>query len=197
MRAILMTSILACVAGCGEKAAEPTPAALAATPSAPVPAETPAPPPEAQTPVGATAELKAAEGQGVSGTLMFAPAGDGVHLTGSIKGLPPGSTHGFHLHEKGDCSAPDFSSAGPHFNPTSQPHGDPSGTARHLGDLPNVTADGEGSVELDAKLSGLTLRTGEANDIVNKAIVVHAKPDDYKSQPSGESGGRIACGIIK
>jgi superoxide dismutase, Cu-Zn family len=201
MRPILIVSLFLCAAGCSRPSSETAnnEAAPAPPPSASAPAatETPAPPPEAQTPVGATAELKATQGNGVSGTLMFAPAGDGVHITGSIKGLAPNSTHGFHVHEKGDCSAPDASSAGAHYNPTQQPHGDPAGASHHLGDMPNVTADGEGSAELDATVTGLTLRTAQADDIVGKSIVVHEKADDYKSQPSGDSGNRIACGIIK
>ena len=128
---------------------------------------------------------------------MLQPSGPGVQITGTINGLTPGATHGFHVHENGDCSAPDASSAGEHYNPTSQPHGDPAGTAHHVGDMPNVTSNAEGIAELDAVIDGLSLRTGEPNDIIGRAIVVHEKADDYKTQPSGNSGKRIACAIIK
>lgn len=191
MRLVLAASILACAAGCGQKSPEPAPA----EPAPPPVAETPMPPAE-QT-VGAVAELKATEGNGVSGTIRIDSVADGVHMTGTITGLTPGSTHGFHVHENGDCSAPDASSAGGHFNPTSQPHGDPRGDTHHLGDIPNITADADGAVELDTVTSGLSLRTGNPNDIVNRAIIVHEKADDYQSQPSGDAGKRIACGIIK
>ncbi len=198
MRPILIASLLLlCAAGCSRTAdTDHSAAAPPAQTTPPAIADTGAPP-GGQPAVGAVAELKATSGNGVSGTLMFSPMGDGVHINGSIKGLAPNSTHGFHVHENGDCSAPDASSAGAHFNPTQQPHGDPAGDAHHLGDMPNVSADAEGSAELDAHVSGLTLRTGQADDIAGRSIVVHEKADDYRSQPAGDSGNRIACGIIK
>jgi Cu-Zn family superoxide dismutase len=147
--------------------------------------------------VGAKAELKATTGNGVSGTLSLASVANGVRITGSIAGLEPNTTHGFHVHEKGDCSAPDASSAGGHFNPSSQPHGNPATMERHAGDMANVVSDAAGNAKLDVVATGVTLRTGQANDIIGKAIVVHQKADDYKTQPSGDSGSRIACGIIK
>lgn len=148
-------------------------------------------------PKAATAELKATPGNGVSGTLTLKAEGDGVRLTGSVTGLEPNSTHGFHVHEKGDCSAPDASSAGGHYNPTSKPHGDPKGSEHHLGDMTNIVADASGTAKLDLKLDDVTLRSGAANDLVGKAVIVHGGPDDYKSQPAGNSGPRIACAIIK
>jgi len=201
MRLIFAASLLVCVAGCGQRSPESADSASSqVTPAASEPApvtETPMPPPEAQSPVGAMAELKATQGNGVSGTLMLAPDAGGVHITGSIKGLPPGSTHGFHVHENGDCSAPDASSAGGHFNPSNEQHGNPESGGHHRDGMPNITADAEGTAELDAVVSGVTLRTQEANDVVGKSIVIHEKADDYKTQPSGDSGKRIACGIIK
>jgi Cu-Zn family superoxide dismutase len=197
MRPILIASLLLCAAACSRQSPDTATNEPAASPATAPSVGTPAPPPEGPPAVGAVAELKATQGNGVSGTLMFSPMGDGVHITGAIKGLAPGSTHGFHVHEKGDCSAPDASSAGAHFNPTQQPHGDPGGASHHLGDIPNVTADGEGSVELDLHVSGLTLRTGQADDILGRSVIVHEKADDYTSQPSGDSGNRLACGIIK
>lgn len=194
MRPILLASLLLCVAACSRQSPDTMTNESAAPPPA---AQTAAPPAAEQSTVGAVAELKATQGNGVSGTLMFAPMGDGIHINGSIKGLAPGSTHGFHVHENGDCSAPDASSAGAHFNPTQQPHGDPAGATHHLGDIPNVTADAAGSAEVDIHVSGLTLRTGQADDALGKSVIVHEKADDYTSQPAGDSGNRIACGIIK
>jgi superoxide dismutase, Cu-Zn family len=199
-RLLLMMSVLIGVTACGNRSPD----------AAPAPADQPLPPPAAESaigpaaepsippaPVGATAELKATQGNGVSGTLTLAPEAGGVRITGSIKGLTPATTHGFHVHEKGDCSAPDASSAGGHYNPAGHPHGDPAGTQRHLGDMPNAVADAEGAATVDMVLSGATLRSGQPDDILGKSIVVHEKADDYKSQPAGDSGKRIACGIIK
>lgn len=159
-----------------------------------------APPAEAQSPVGANADLKATIGHVASGTLSVTPEKNGVRMVGAIKGLTPNAEHGFHIHETGDCSAPDGSSAGGHFNPGGQPHGNPAGTAsgpHHLGDVPSLRANAQGVAVVDVYVSGVTLRTTEANNIVGKALVIHEKPDDYKSQPSGNSGSRIACGVIK
>lgn len=198
MRPIVIASLILCAAACSRQAPDPVTSESATPPPAAAPGtDTAAPPPEGLSAAGAVAELKATQGHGVSGTLRFSPMGDGVHVNGSIKGLQPGSTHGFHVHENGDCSAPDASSAGAHFNPTGQQHGDPAGASHHLGDIPNVTADAEGSVEVDIHVSGLTLRTGQADDILGKSVIVHEKADDYATQPSGDSGSRIACGIIK
>jgi len=140
--------------------------------------------------------LAPASGSLVSGSLSLVPMGDGVHITGDIGGLAPNSTHGFHIHEKGDCSAADASSAGGHFNPTAQPHGRASGPHHHLGDNDNLAADANGVAHVDAHFAGVVLGGGGANDIMGKAVVVHASPDDYSSQPSGNAGARIACGVI-
>jgi Cu-Zn family superoxide dismutase len=155
------------------------------------------PPLEGQPPVGAAAELRPTQGNNVSGTLSLTPDKEGVHVVGSIKGLKPNGEHGFHVHEKGDCSAPDASSAGAHFNPGGQPHGNPNAGPHHLGDAPNVRANADGTADVDVHISAATLRTGRADDIFGRAIVVHEKPDDYKSQPAGNSGNRVACGVIK
>lgn len=197
MRMISLVVAAVCIAGCAKEPAAP-PATETAAPPPPV-TESPAPNPAPAVPdaVGATAELKATQGHGVSGTLKLSSEATGVHLSGTVSGLTPNSSFGFHVHEKGDCSAPDASSAGGHFNPTGEPHGDPGGATHHLGDMPNLASNAEGSAELDATIPDLTLRTEQANDVVGKAIVIHEKPDDYASQPSGNSGARIACGIIK
>ncbi len=145
----------------------------------------------------AIANLASASGSLVSGTLTLMPMGDGVHMTGEVGGLSPGSSHGFHIHEKGDCSATDGSSAGGHFNPTAQPHGRAMQGAHHAGDSDNIVADGKGVARVNAHVMGVSLGGRGANDIAGRAIVVHAAPDDYSSQPSGDAGARVACAVIK
>lgn len=150
----------------------------------------------ASTVAAATANLTAASGSLVSGQLKLVPMGDGVHVTGEIGGLAPNSTHAFHIHEKGDCSAADASSAGGHFNPTGQPHGRASAPKHHAGDSDNLVADAQGVAKVNAHFAGVVLGGG-GNDAIGKAVVVHADPDDYRSQPAGNAGSRIACGVIK
>jgi Cu-Zn family superoxide dismutase len=144
----------------------------------------------------ASAALAPASGSQVSGKLMLMPMGDGVHITGDIGGLAPNSTHGFHIHEKGDCSAADASSAGGHFNPTAQAHGRYTAPQHHVGDNDNLVADASGVAHVNAHFPGAALGGGGANDVIGKAVVVHADADDYTSQPSGNAGARIACGVI-
>ena len=133
-------------------------------------------------------------GNKVSGTVTFTPAADGVQVHAEISGLTPGK-HGFHVHEFGDCSAADASSAGAHFNPTSQPHAGPDATARHEGDMGNVEADASGNAKLDYVDHQISL-TNDAKSVIGRSVVVHAKPDDLKTQPTGDSGARVACGVI-
>ncbi len=140
--------------------------------------------------------LAPASGSLVSGTLSLMPMGGGVHVTGEIGGLAPNSSHGFHIHETGDCSAADATSAGGHFDPTTQPHGRASTAQHHLGDNDNLVADANGIARVNAHFTGVVLGGGGGNDIVGKAVIVHANPDDYTSQPSGNAGARIACGVI-
>lgn len=145
----------------------------------------------------ATVNLASASGSLVSGKATLVPMSGGVHITGTVGGLPPNSTHGFHVHEKGDCSAVDASSAGPHFNPFGAAHGKAESGAHHAGDMDNVVANNEGVVKLDIHVSGVTLGGGAVNDIAGRALVVHAAPDDYSSQPAGNAGARVACGVIQ
>jgi Cu-Zn family superoxide dismutase len=171
--------------------------ALAACSSAPPAAPAaPAAPPAQSTAQSAQANLASASGSLVSGQLTLAPMGDGVHLGGTVGGLPPNSTHGIHVHEKGDCSAADASSAGGHFNPTASAHGRASAPAHHAGDMDNIVANADGVAQVNIHLMGVTLGGGAANDIAGRALVVHAAPDDYATQPSGNSGARVACGVI-
>lgn len=168
----------------------------ACTTTAPAP-EPPPPPAATSTAQEARANLASASGSLVSGSVTLVPMGDGVHLTGTVGGFAANSQHGIHVHEKGDCSAADASSAGGHFNPTGDPHGRASREApHHAGDMDNLVADGEGVAQVNIHMHGVTLGGGAANDIAGKALVVHAAPDDYASQPSGNSGARVACAVI-
>lgn len=133
----------------------------------------------------------------VTGELRLTATPAGVSVAGEVRGLTPGTEHGFHVHEHGDCSAPDGSSAGGHFNPENQAHGGPDRTPRHLGDLVNLKSDEEGKAPVDLNVPGATLRTEGPNNLVGKSFIVHAKRDDYRTQPSGDSGDRIACGVVQ
>lgn len=141
------------------------------------------------------AVLQPTEGNEVSGTVLFSSTPEGVRVRAAINGLSPSSSHGFHIHEMGDCSAADASSAGDHFNPTSQPHGAPNSAARHVGDLGNLMSDGDGVAQTNVVDRVLSL-TG-TNAINGRAVVVHADADDLESQPSGNAGARLACGVIE
>jgi Cu-Zn family superoxide dismutase len=143
----------------------------------------------------ATAVLAPTKGNTVSGTVNFTQKGEVVLVEAKINGLKANGTHGFHIHEKGNCSAGDASSAGGHFNPAASRHGGPSGTARHGGDLGNLKADANGYAQASLEIRGITLGT-ESNSIIGRAVIVHAGLDDLKSQPAGNSGARVACGLI-
>ncbi|WP_372356640.1 superoxide dismutase family protein [Xanthomonas sp. NCPPB 3443] len=175
--------------------------ALAACSSTPPPPKAPPPPAARIVPARpvqqAEAALASASGSLVSGRVVLVPALQGIRLTGTIGGLRPGGVSGFHVHERGDCSAADASSAGAHFNPGGAPHGRAGGGAHHLGDMDNLRADAEGVAHLDMILSGISLGDGAPTDVVGKSLIVHADPDDYRSQPSGNAGARLACGVIR
>lgn len=143
----------------------------------------------------ARALLASTQGQFARGELKLRQDTMGVRISGTLRGLSPGAVHGFHVHEKGDCSALDASSAGAHYNPANAAHGNPASPAHHAGDIPNIQADASGRASVDVLIEGVSL--GGANDIVGKALIVHSDPDDYTTQPSGNSGARIACGVIK
>jgi len=170
-------------------------AACSSTPS--TPEAQPAASASASTAQEAVANLASASGSLASGKLVLKPMGDGVHISGDIGGLGPGDARGFHIHEKGDCSAADASSAGGHFNPEAQPHGRAGQGPHHAGDSDNIVADANGVAHVDAHVSGVTLGGGAANDIAGRAIIVHAAADDYASQPTGNAGARVACGVIR
>ncbi len=171
------------------------------TPPATAPAEQPAPPPGEAAAAGgggggtAAAEMKAASNSGVSGTVTFTEKDGKVEVAVDLKGLKPGE-HGFHIHEKGDCSSPDANSAGGHFNPDQKEHGAPDAPAHHAGDLGNITAGADGSVQTSKTVDFLTLGD-QPNSAVGKAVIVHEKQDDLKTQPTGNAGARVACGVVE
>ncbi|SFU41832.1 superoxide dismutase, Cu-Zn family [Polaromonas sp. YR568] len=151
----------------------------------------------ASTPSGprAVAQLQSTTGNTASGTVSFVQSGGKVLVSGEIRGLKPGAEHGFHVHEKGDCSSGDGMSAGGHFNPTGQPHGSHADMAHHTGDLPSLKADASGNAKFSFESSTITVGSG-ATDIVGKGLIVHRDPDDYKTQPTGNAGPRLACAVI-
>ena len=142
----------------------------------------------------ASARLEPTKGNATAGNVTFTQKGDKVAIEAKVSGLTPGG-HGFHIHEKGDCSSGDGMSAGGHFNPTGKPHGNPTAPDHHAGDLPMLVADASGNASLSTELGAMTVGSG-ATDIVGKAVIVHKDPDDYTTQPTGNSGGRVACGLI-
>jgi Cu-Zn family superoxide dismutase len=146
----------------------------------------------AQEPTKAIAVVHPTAGNNVTGLVTFTKSGDAIKVVADITGLTPGK-HGFHVHAFGDCSSSDGSSAGGHFDPTHKQHGAPDASERHAGDLGNIEADASGKAHLEwndkvMKLSG-------ADSIVGHAVIVHEKADDF-SQPTGNAGGRLACGVI-
>jgi Cu-Zn family superoxide dismutase len=144
----------------------------------------------------ARANLDAKSGSNVGGYVDFVEKGDKLRVSVKVSGLKPNSQHGFHVHEKGDCSSADALTAGGHFNPEGNPHAHAGAAKRHAGDLINLVADSKG--ESAASFEVDTIRADEGKyGILNRAIVIHANPDDYVSQPVGNAGGRIACGLIK
>lgn len=142
----------------------------------------------------AMARLQPTQGNNVTGTVMFTSENGAVRIETDVRGLAPGE-HGFHVHEFGDCSAPDASSAGDHFNPTDQQHGAPDDSVRHVGDLGNLNA-GQDSTAMYSRVDSVITLDGP-NSVVGKAVVVHADADDLESQPSGNAGDRLACGVIE
>jgi Cu-Zn family superoxide dismutase len=173
-QASLFTSFLLLVAGF---------AALAQTPEG-----------KSSAPLKAVAVLQPTSGNKVSGTVTFTEVADGVQIQAEITGLPPGN-HGFHVHEFGDCSAGDGSSAGAHFNPSHKRHAAPDAPERHVGDMGNVQADASGKAKLEYVDHQISL-ANDQRSVIGRSVVVHAKADDLKSQPAGDAGARVACGVI-
>jgi len=142
----------------------------------------------------AVAKLMPTQGNNTRGELTFTQDPKGVHIVGSFTGLAYGE-HGFHIHEKGDCSAPDGSSAGGHFNPTGAKHGARDAQERHAGDLGNLKADPYGMARIDIVDEHLSFEG--PNSVLGHAVIVHEKVDDFQTQPTGNAGGRLACGVIE
>lgn len=142
----------------------------------------------------ATATLAPTRGNSTRGTVHFVQGMGSVQVSGEIHGLKPNSEHGFHVHEKGDCSSGDGISAGAHYNPGSDPHGKYDATRHHAGDLPSLHADANGTATFSFSTSSFHVGR-EPADVVGKGLIVHRDPDDY-SQPAGNSGPRLACAVI-
>ncbi|QKW55189.1 superoxide dismutase family protein [Stenotrophomonas sp. NA06056] len=200
---LIHTSLFAAIAAlglaaCNQQSAAPATETPAATPAegTAAPAE-PAAAPTAATETSATAELAPTQGNETKGSITFKLVDGKVHASGQITGLKPGSEHGFHIHEKGDCSAPDGMSAGGHFNPGKQDHGNVATDPHHGGDMPNIKADDKGVATIDGPVSSnVNIGKGDDFDIIGRGLIVHADADDYKTQPTGNAGARLACAVI-
>ncbi|HKO93620.1 MAG TPA: superoxide dismutase family protein [Polyangiaceae bacterium] len=201
---ILGVSTLLALLACGGSQPEAlAPAAETPAATGPAAAELAAPLADAiTTPESATAGgtallaiFQPKSGSKLSGTATLTETPEGVRVVLAVEGISPGE-HGVHVHEKGDCSAPDGASAGEHFNPATHPHALPSTSPRHLGDLGNITvgADGKGALEIVA--TDANLKPADPNSFAGRAIIIHEKKDDG-GQPTGNAGGRIGCAEIK
>jgi Cu-Zn family superoxide dismutase len=139
------------------------------------------------------AVLHPTDGHQARGIVIFTKIAEGVQIVADIEGLSAGK-HGFHIHEYGDCSAPDATSAGGHFNPDNMPHGGPKDEKRHVGDLGNIAADQNGKGHLE--MIDTVISFEGPHSIIGHAVIVHAREDDLKSQPTGNAGPRASCGVI-
>lgn len=147
---------------------------------------------------GAKAVILNAQGKAV-GTAFFSQDGANVQMSLRVKGLTPGD-HAIHIHGAGKCEGPDFKSAGPHFNPSGKKHGLKNPEGHHRGDLPNLTANKRGRVKAKIVVENVSLQPGEENSLLQAggtSVVIHEGPDDEITDPAGNSGGRIACGVIE
>lgn len=129
------------------------------------------------------------------GTITFSNNQENVKVMGELEGLTPSTKMGFHIHERGVCHG-DFSSAGSHFNPTDLPHGSP-GVASHVGDLGNIETNNKGKAHYEYFSEQITLTPQGNKSVIGKTVIIHAGQDDFVSQPSGDSGIRVGCGIIQ
>jgi Cu-Zn family superoxide dismutase len=147
------------------------------------------------TPTEEVAAAQLSGPDGVTGVVNFTAMGDGAHMVARVEGATPGS-HGFHLHQNGVCDPPEFTTAGDHFNPTAADHGGPQSAAHHAGDFGNIEVGADGTGNLELHVMGVTVAEGP-NSIVGKSLVLHGGTDDLTTQPSGNSGPRIACGVVE
>ncbi len=155
-------------------------------------------PEQQDTPATAKAMMDPASGSQVKGEATFTAEGEGsVRFELTVENLTPGE-HAVHLHEKGDCSAEDASSAGGHWNPTMKPHGKRGdGTSYHKGDVGNMTVGADGKGTMSLTVEGWSIGGADSTNVVGKSVIIHEKADDFTSQPSGNAGGRVSCGVIK
>ena len=169
MRSVITACVLCALAGCATSPGEP---------------------------LRATAQLQPTKGSKTFGEATFEQVGDKVHVVVYVQGLKPGQEHGLHIHEAGDCSSGDGMSTKGHFNPHGKPHARHDSAERHAGDLPSLKAGKDGRAKVDVMLDVITVGAGPAS-VVGRGVIVHADPDDYKTQPTGNAGARIACGVIR
>jgi Cu-Zn family superoxide dismutase len=144
----------------------------------------------------ATANLEPTKGSNVRGTVNFAQSGNKVRVSANISGLRPNGEFGFHIHEAGDCSSGDGMSAKGHFNPQGKPHAHAGASERHAGDLPSLKSDANGNATLNTDLDIITVSPGPTS-VIGRGLIVHAQPDDFKTQPTGNAGARSACAVIQ
>ena len=178
---VLAASVLVLLPACASKEEAPAPE--------------PEPVVEEVAPPAAVAVLAPRADNEASGTITFTETEGGVEIVADIARVSPG-LHGIHLHEKGDCSAADFTSTGGHFNPTDAPHGSPEDAVRHAGDFGNIEIGEDGVGRLVLMSDMLTVAEGP-NTVVGRAVILHEGEDDLESQPTGAAGGRLACGIVR
>ncbi|MCC5879907.1 MAG: superoxide dismutase family protein [Idiomarina sp.] len=141
-----------------------------------------------------TSTIVPTEGNSAEGVVTFRRTGDGIAVVAHIEGLEPNTRHGFHIHQYGDCTASDGSSAGGHFNPTGERHGGRHDDERHVGDLGNLESNDSGVASLEYIDDRLSM--DGRYTILGRGVIVHAQADDYETQPTGDAGGRIGCGVI-
>jgi Cu-Zn family superoxide dismutase len=194
-KSFVILGLAASIVGCAHKGAssattESAPPAVATVEHAPMDAST-------GTGAGAGAHLEPKSGNTtLSGHAQFSQSAEGVKLVLHVEGAPPG-VHGAHIHEKGDCSDPEAKNAGSHWNPAGHKHGAPPPSAVHLGDLGNLSVGVDGTGHLELTSTEWKLGGDSAEDLVGKAVVIHGGPDDLVSDPAGNSGPRIGCGVIQ
>jgi len=144
----------------------------------------------------ASADLEPTKGNNTTGKVMFTQVGDKVRVVADVSGLRPNQQHGFHIHDAGDCSSGDGMSAKGHFNPYGKPHGNPSSPDHHAGDMLALRSDASGNARVDTSLDIISVTPGPAS-VIGRGLIVHADPDDYTTQPTGNAGARLACAVIK
>ena len=144
----------------------------------------------------ATTKLEPRSDSKVAGNVTFTQAGDMVRITGEITGHTPG-TKGWHIHEKGDCSDPKAMSTAGHFNPRGHKHGAPTAAERHAGDLGNIEFNGQGTATINVTVGGISVSKDTPDGIIGRALIIHMAADDLKTDPTGNAGGRAACGVIQ